>query len=189
MDEEERIYNIMNKAVFIDRDGTIITEKGYLSDPSGVEILPTAVEGVRLLKEAGFKIAVVTNQSGVGRGYFSLEELNNVHQYVLDYFQKNKASIDKVYFCPHAPGDNCSCRKPKPGMIEQAQQELNIDLSQSYMIGDSVEDIQLGQGKGVLSILVLTGYGEDTKTKTTPDFIAKSFLEAVQWILRNPRKG
>lgn len=177
----------MNKAVFVDRDGTIIAEKGYLADPAGVEILLYALEGIKFLKEAGFKIIVITNQSGVGRGYFTLKELKRVNNYVSKIFKENNAKIDGFYFCPHTPKDNCGCRKPKPGMIKRAQKDFDIDLKKSYVIGDSLKDIQLGQSNEMPAILIMTGYGEKTKKLIKPDFIAKNLFEAANWILRKSK--
>ncbi len=145
----------------MDRDGTIIREKNYTADPKDVRLLPTSASAIKLLKNEGFKILVVTNQSGVGRGYFSLEDLHRVNKRILKLLKTEGTSIDKVYFCPHCPEDNCECRKPKPGMINQAKKEFDIDLKQSYVIGDRPEDIELGKRAGLQTILVLTGYGKE----------------------------
>jgi histidinol-phosphate phosphatase family protein len=149
----------MNPAVFIDRDGTIIKEKSYISDPEQVEILPNSVSALKLLTENGFKLFVVTNQSGVGRGFFSLEELHAVHDRLSSLLEAAGTAVNKIYFCPHRPDEGCECRKPKPGMVMRAKNEFDIDLTRSYMIGDRSEDIELGAAAGLKAVLVLTGYG------------------------------
>jgi histidinol-phosphate phosphatase family protein len=200
-----------HEAVFMDRDGTIIKEKSYTSDPKDVELLPHTVAGIKLLSAKGFKLFVVTNQSGVSRGYFTLQSVYAVHNRMIELLKASGAFIDKIYFCPHSPEDNCECRKPKQGMIKQALQEFEIDLSRSYMIGDRSEDIGLGKGAGMKTILVLTGYGKFTlklfnpklnptlpetgeilseygikalNPTSPPHFIAKNLLDAARWICR-----
>jgi len=183
---------MMNKAVFLDRDGTIIKQLPYLSDPEQVELLPNAVPGVKLLRAKGFKIIVLTNQSGIGRGYFSLATLKKVNNRFYELLGKSGVPLDKLYFCPHKPESHCNCRKPKPGMLEQARKDFDINLKESYIIGDKPEDIELGKFTGVCTILVLTGYGEETSKrdsipKVAPNFIAKDLLEAANWICSNDR--
>ncbi len=169
----------MNQAVFLDRDGTIIKEEHYSSDPKTIKLLSTSASAIKLLKSNGFKIFVVTNQSGVGRGYFSLDDVNAVNEQILYLLKKEGASLEKIYFCPHHPEDNCGCRKPKPGMIEQAKKEFDVDLSKSYMVGDRTEDIKLGKGIGLQTILVLTGYGKEVLKLSKPDCEIKELLETV----------
>lgn len=201
-------------AVFLDRDGTIIKEKNYISDPKQVELLPHSIEGIKLLRDAGFKLFVITNQSGISRGWFSIETLHSIHTRLLEMLKLEDTSVDKIYFCPHRQEDNCNCRKPKLGMINQAQTEFNIDLTHSYIIGDRSEDIELGKVLNLPSILVLTGYGKYThglapipdnlkpltinqetnevlsehglKTlrPVNPDFVANNLLEAAKWICK-----
>lgn len=186
----------MDKVVFTDRDGTLIKEIGYISDPAKVELLPYTAEAIKLLRSIEFKIIVVTNQSGVGRGYFSLNDLENVNNRFIELLKQEGTWIDKLYFCPHTLTDNCNCRKPKTGMIEQAKKEYDIDFANSYMVGDSAEDMELGRRTGLKTILVLTGYGEKTKSRLVgtpasvepaqsvqPDFIAQDLLTAVNWVL------
>ena len=193
----------------MDRDGTITKEKNYISDPKKVELLPTSAEAIKLLNSKEFKVLVVTNQSGVERGYFSLETLHKVNKKILGLLKPEGAHIDKIYFCPHRPEDNCECRKPNPGMLNQAKKEFNVDLKHSYIIGDRPEDIELGRRAGLKTILVLTGYGKEvlklikpefeikelseteeilsdygksTLRSVNPDFVAKNLLEAANWI-------
>ncbi|MCK4307528.1 HAD-IIIA family hydrolase [candidate division WOR-3 bacterium] len=169
----------MNRAVFMDRDGTVIREKNYTTDPKEVKLLPTSASAIKLLKNEGFKILVVTNQSGVGRGYFSLGDLHRVNERILELLKTEGTCVDKVYFCPHSPEDNCECRKPKPGMVNQAKKEFDIDLKQSYVIGDRPEDIELGKRAGLQTILVLTGYGKDVLKLSKPDFEVKGLLKTL----------
>ena len=205
------ITNNRNRAVFIDRDGTIMKEKNYISDPKEVELLPHSIAAIKLLRSAGFKLFVVTNQAGVSRGYFSLETLHTTHNRLIELLKIEDTYLDKIYFCPHRPEDNCDCRKPKLGMIKQAQNEFNIDLTHSYIIGDRSEDIELGKALNLQAILVLTGYGKytfnisHTESKFTtpypadeilsdygintlrpvsPDFVANDLLEATNWICK-----
>ena len=169
----------MNRAVFLDRDGTIIMEENCSSDPKTIRLLPTSASAIKLFRNNGFKIFVVTNQSGVGRGYFSLEDVNAVNKQVLYLLKKEDAYVEKIYFCPHHPKDNCECRKPKPGMLNQAKKEFDIDLSQSYMIGDRTEDIKLGKGVGLQTVLVLTGYGKEVLKLSKPDCEVKDLLKNI----------
>jgi D,D-heptose 1,7-bisphosphate phosphatase len=133
----------MNKAVFIDRDGTMARDVPYCSRPEDFELLPGVAEGVRELNQHGFKVVVVTNQSGIARGYFTEQMLAKIHKKMQKELAKHGAHIDAIYYCPHHPDDNCDCRKPKPKMILLAASELNIDVSQSYVIGDNQIDIEL----------------------------------------------
>ncbi len=166
----------------MDRDGTIIKEKGYISKPEDVELLPKAISGIKLLKAKKFKLIVLTNQSGVGRGYFSLKDLKRVNERFFKLLKQKGTSVDKLYFCPHKPENNCGCRKPETGMLEQARLDFDINLETSYMIGDKIEDIGLGKRANLKTILVLTGYGKGTRKEVTPDFVAKNLLEAAKWI-------
>lgn len=143
-----------NKAVFIDRDGTIARDVPYCSRPEDFELLPGVTEGIKLLKEHGFKVVVITNQSGVGRGYFSEHTLSLIHQKMMAELDKGGAAVDGIYYCPHHPDDDCACRKPRTKMLERAASELDIDISQSYMIGDSKLDMDLAQNAGCTGILL-----------------------------------
>ena len=174
----------MSKAVFLDRDGTIARDVPYCSRPEDLEILPTVPQAIRLLNQHGFKVVVVTNQSGVARGYFSKEILRNIHDKMLDELARQDANIDAIYYCPHHPDDNCQCRKPKTGLLTQAAMEHNIELSTSFMVGDTEIDIVSGNTVNCKTILVTTGpkRGEDVVTR--PDYIAESLLDASQWIIR-----
>ena len=157
------------RAVFLDRDGTINVEKDYLYKIEAFEFIPGAQEAIKRLKEAGFVVIVVSNQSGVSRGYFDEDAVNRLHQHIQSELTAYGTSIDAFYFCPHHPdkglGDykvDCNCRKGKPGMLLQAAREHDIDLQNSFMVGDKLADIEAGERAGCKSILVLTGYGEAT---------------------------
>ncbi|UCE37026.1 MAG: D-glycero-beta-D-manno-heptose 1,7-bisphosphate 7-phosphatase [Thermoplasmata archaeon] len=177
-----------NKAVFLDRDGTINEEVNYLSKIEQVKILPNSPKAIKLLNENGFKVIVVTNQSGVARGYFSKEDLENVNNHLRDELLNEGAVVDGIYFCPHHPDDGCDCRKPKTGMIVEAKADFDIEVSSSFIVGDKLLDLETGRKMGCKTVLVLTGYGKDElKDKNnwefTPDYIAEDLLDAVMWII------
>lgn len=175
----------MRPCIFFDRDGTLIEERNYLSDPAGVVLIPGAAEALRLARAAGFLAVVLTNQSGVGRGFFTLEDVQRVHERMLALLAREGAGVDGIYVCPHAPGDDCSCRKPRTGLVEQAARELGIDLPRSWMIGDKPADIELARNAGLRSVLVLTGYGASSLAGADPGatLTAPDVLAAVRAIL------
>ena len=154
------------RAVFLDRDGTINVDKDYLHRVEDFEFIPGAVEAIRLLKESGFLVLVVTNQSGIGRGYYDEAALERIHRHMADELARSGASVDGCYFCPHHPHHGtgeyrvaCACRKPLPGMLLQAAADWGVDLSASYMIGDKLADVEAGIKAGCQPLLVRTGYG------------------------------
>lgn len=169
----------------IDRDGTIIAEKDYLSDPNEIELLPNAVIGMMMLNAAGYGIIIATNQSGIGRGYYSKEEYQRVEDRLLEILQEQHVKIDTIYYCPHTPDDECDCRKPSAGMIEKAIADLAINPKDCVVIGDKPADINLGKAVHAKSILVRTGYGKEHEINRTctPDFIADDLEDAAEWIL------
>lgn len=146
--------------VFLDRDGTIIVEKHYLSDPALVELEAGAIEGLQLLHSLGHMLIVVSNQSGVGRGKFTLQDAERVNQRVADLLRPHGVPIAAWYMCPHAPTDTCTCRKPLPGMPLAAQAELGVTLAGSYVVGDKRIDVELAHAIGGTGILVTTGHGQ-----------------------------
>jgi D-glycero-D-manno-heptose 1,7-bisphosphate phosphatase len=183
-------------AVFIDRDGTINEQMGYINHLSRFVILPGAVEAVRLLNENGFHAVIVTNQSGVARGYFPLGLVQEVHDFLDASLKKDHVTLDGIFFCPHHPNGSvpeftkrCNCRKPRTGLIDQACRSLEIDLQNSYAIGDRCDDIEFARRAGVKGILVKTGYGLGEikhllpHSMAKPVYIAEDLLNAVQWIL------
>jgi len=157
-DKEQRFSRA---AVFLDRDGTVIAQKHYMHDPDEVELLPGAAEGLRRLRALGLRLVLVTNQSGVGRGYFPSGDVERVHGRLIELLQAQGVRLDAIYTCPHAPGEACGCRKPLPGLIDRASKEIGLDPAQSFVIGDKPCDVDLGLAAGAAaSLLVLTGYGE-----------------------------
>lgn len=160
------------RAVFLDRDGTINIEKNYLHKIEDFEFIPGAPEAIKKLKEAGFLVIVVSNQSGVARGYFNEDSVNQLHQHIQNELAVYGTSIDDFYFCSHHPDKglgaykvDCDCRKGNPGMLLQAACEHNLDLQNSFMVGDKLADIEAGERAGCRSLLVLTGYGATTALK------------------------
>ena len=159
--------------VFLDRDGTVIVEKHYLSHPDDVELLPTAGETIARLNSLGIPVAIVTNQAGIARGFFPESQIAEVHARLDELLGRFGAQIDRYEYCPHHPeeglGDykiDCDCRKPKPGMLIRSASNLDVDLSRSLMVGDRLGDLQAGVNAGCLSALVRTGYG----ASVSPDF-------------------
>lgn len=170
--------------MILDRDGTVNVERQYLSDPEGVELLPGAADGLRYLQRLGLGLVVVTNQSGVGRGYFDLDRVAEIHARLKSLLDREGVTLDGVYFCPHSPDDNCACRKPKQGLVAKAAAELNFDPRGSFVIGDQVSDIQLGKQIGGVTILVTTGYGPQAREdpECRPDFVVGSLVDAAHLI-------
>jgi D-glycero-D-manno-heptose 1,7-bisphosphate phosphatase len=157
----------MNAAVFLDRDGTINEEMGYINHPDRFIIFPFVAESIRIFNALKLKVIIITNQSGVARGYFSEQLLKNIHKTLMQKMVDAHAIIDAIYYCPHHPSEGnepyrkeCQCRKPKPGMVMQAVKEHEIALSKSFMIGDRFRDLQFGRTLGLTTALVLTGYGK-----------------------------
>lgn len=142
--------------MFLDRDGTIIVDKGYLADPAGVELLPRASESLRRLQEAGFALVVVSNQSGVGRGYYPLESVYAVNARMVNMLAAAGVQLAGVYFCPHRPVDDCDCRKPRLGMYRQACKHLTPRAAESWMIGDKLSDVEFGRNAGLRTVLLGT---------------------------------
>jgi rfaE bifunctional protein nucleotidyltransferase chain/domain len=163
------------KAVFLDRDGTINKHVDFLHEPKKFEFLPNALKGIKRMQEKGFEIIIITNQQGIGLGYFPEEDFFKVNRKMLSEMNENKIKIMGIYFCPHTEADNCECRKPKPGLIIKAAKEHNIDLSKSYMIGDTKEDIDSGKKAEIKTIIL-------GKEKINADFKAKDLLEAAKKI-------
>ena len=187
-------------AIFLDRDGTICEEVGYVNHLSRSRLLPNSLEAIGLINQAGLLAVVTTNQSGVARGYFSQDLVEAVHAKLQASVTGAGARLDAIYYCPHHPTEGtspwravCECRKPEPGMILRATREHGIDLSRSFVVGDSVADIEAGASAGVPGILVKTGYGRGLlehqrhRFKTEPVHTADDLLEAVRFILSRRR--
>jgi len=172
--------------VLLDRDGTIIVERNYLSDPDGVELLPGTASGLRKLAALGLGLVVVSNQSGVGRGYFGAPEVEAVNQRMRDLLRAEGVELDAIYYCPHAPADACPCRKPKPGLIERAAREHGFVPREAFVIGDQPCDVELARGVGATAVLVRTGYGAGVERKEgcAPDLVADDLEAAARAIGR-----
>ena len=176
------------KAIFLDRDGTINEDPGYLSDPAQLKLLPGVGKALADLKAAGFLLIVVSNQSGVGRGLIQLEALSEIHKRLNEFLAPSGVKIDHFELCFHHPDDDCNCRKPKPQLILDAAKKLSVDVSRSYMIGDKVSDLHAGRNAGcVMSILVRTGEGKGSEQMlgSNTDFtICDSLPAAAELILK-----
>jgi D-glycero-D-manno-heptose 1,7-bisphosphate phosphatase len=183
----------LRPAVFLDRDGTIAEEVGYLNHASRFRMFPFAAAAVSRLNRAGLAVVVVTNQSGVGREYFPESLVRTVNELMTQQFIAAGARIDAIHYCPHTSADGCDCRKPKTGMLERAAREHSLDLRRSFVVGDRYGDIQLARNAQARSILVRTGYGEgelawhSAKWSVQPDFVAQDLTDATDWILRQPK--
>ncbi|MEA2108646.1 MAG: HAD family hydrolase [Pseudomonadota bacterium] len=183
-------------AVFLDRDGTVIEEVGYLDDIRQLKLIPGAARAIGLLNKAGIPVIMITNQSGVARGYFSESLVEQLHQRLNKLLETKLAYLDAIYYCPHHPTKGtgpyrraCNCRKPHPGMVEQAIDDLQLGERRLFVVGDKCVDMELANQIRAEGILVLTGYGKKAqeqlaqKTGTRPAFIAIDLLQAVQWII------
>ncbi len=170
--------------VVLDRDGTIIVERHYLSDANQVELLPSTAKGLRQIAEMGMGLVIVTNQSGVGRGFFDEARLAEIHQRLQELLAAAGVYLDGIYYCPHIPDDGCLCRKPQIGLLQRAAQELEFDLQDSFVIGDKPCDIELGKNAGATTILVRTGYGAEVaaKEEIAADFVVDDLWAAAQTI-------
>lgn len=173
-----------SRAVFLDRDGTISRDVPYCSKPEDLELLPLAGEAIRLLNQHGFKVVAITNQSGIARGYFTEETLHQIHEKMCNDLAIAGASVDAIYYCPHHPEDQCECRKPKPTMVFRAALELNLDLSGSCVIGDQMQDIEMGRRAGCLTVLI-SGQAPNSEdlSRMEPNYIAANLHQAVLWVL------
>jgi D-glycero-D-manno-heptose 1,7-bisphosphate phosphatase len=172
--------------VLLDRDGTIIEECEYLSDPEQLRLLPGVAAALRELRKMGLGLVVITNQSGVGRGYFDQNRLLSVHERLVELLAAEGIQLDGIYVCPHTPDDECSCRKPKTALAERASAELGFDLQACFVIGDKRSDIEMGQNIGAVTLLVRTGYGdrERLESETSPDYVVRDLQSAVRIIRR-----
>ncbi|MFC2059481.1 D-glycero-alpha-D-manno-heptose-1,7-bisphosphate 7-phosphatase [Chloroflexota bacterium] len=186
----------MKRAVFLDRDGTIIEDVGYLNERSRIKFLPRASEAIRLLNETGFKVIIATNQSGVARGYFTEEKLREINSYIQESLAEHGAFIDETYYCPHHVEGiieeykkECYYRKPNPGMIEKAAVEFDISLKDSFVVGDKITDIEAGHRAGCQTILLSdkeSASKEELALK--PDYIAGDLYEATSWLVSFSRQ-
>jgi D-glycero-D-manno-heptose 1,7-bisphosphate phosphatase len=191
----------LRRAVFLDRDGTVAEEVGYVNHASRIRLLPGSAAAVRQVREAGFLAVVVTNQAGVARDYFEEFVVQQANQRLMELLEQEGATLDGIYYCPHHPREgvppyrqDCQCRKPRAGMLLQAAEDLGIDLTRSYMVGDGLVDVGAARAAGAVPVLVLTGYGrghlEHRRSRWTmePEHIAEDLSAAVQWILGRERR-
>lgn len=180
-------------AVFLDRDGTIAEEVGYMNHLSRFRLLPGAAEAIRRLNQAGYPVIVVTNQSGVGRGFFPEELVQRTHARMAAELAASEAFVDAIYYCPHIAADNCRCRKPLPGMLVRASREQEVELKGSWVVSDQFADIDMAHSVGAQGILVMTGYGRGeyewnrTNWAHIPYQVAEDLPAAVELILEGPR--
>ncbi|AGB42166.1 histidinol-phosphate phosphatase family protein [Halobacteroides halobius DSM 5150] len=187
--------------VFMDRDGTVSKEIGYVNHASRYELLPRTSLAIKKLNQAGIKALLATNQAGVARGYFKEEMIGEVHAKLERLLAQEDAYLDEIYYCHHHPdvgegkfNKNCNCRKPKPGMLLQGAEEFDLDLNKSYMVGDKISDVETARRVGAKGILVLTGYGRGNyendrdSWEVKPDYVAEDLHDAVEWILSHLEK-
>ena len=185
-----------NRAVFLDRDGTLIEEVGYLDRADRVALYPWTIDAVRLLNRAGLPVIVVTNQSGVARGFFTEAIVDELHRHISALLAAGGARIDAYYYCPHHPEGHvdgytrvCDCRKPERGLIDRAVRELDVDPRRSFVVGDRWLDVRLARAVGARGVLVRTGYGAAEEARPAPDVaadaVADNLMGATSWILRN----
>ena len=183
----------MQKVIFLDRDGVINrdpggwTEYSYVTKWDEFFFIDGSIEALKRLTNAGYKIYVVSNQGGISKGYFTQADLDRLNERMLSEIEKGGGRIDELYYCPHHDEDNCECRKPKTGMIEKAISKTKVDLKNTFIIGDSLRDVEAGKKMGMKTIFVLSGKTQLDKIKDSPiqpDSIKKDLLEAVDWILK-----
>ena len=178
--------------VVFDRDGTLIHERHYLSNPEQVELIPGTAAGLRILADLGFGLIIVTNQSGIGRGYFSEGRLAQIHERLIQLLAEEDIRLDGIFYCPHTPYDGCDCRKPRSGLLLQAAQRFQFDPAQCFVVGDKPCDIDLGKAVGATTILVKTGYGAEIcqQESINPDYLvdtAKDVAFTIQQHIQSLR--
>jgi D-glycero-D-manno-heptose 1,7-bisphosphate phosphatase len=198
----------LQRAIFLDRDGTLIEDVGHLHRNEDIHIYPVAFEAVRKINQSRALAIVITNQSAIARGLLDEKQLADLHGFLQEEFQREEARIDAFFYCPHHPEagtgtytQQCLCRKPEPGMLMLAARELQVEMTSSYMIGDTLRDVEAGHRAGCRSVLVKTGHGEDElklldqddteaphleEPLQTPDHVAGNVLNAVDWIMEKP---
>lgn len=171
------------KFVLLDRDNTLNYDPGYLHEPRKVKLKENTIEGLKLLKQKRFKFIVISNQSGINRGYFDKKDVIKVNKKINDLLKQHNLNIEKFYFCPHTPNQNCSCRKPKIGLFKIAEKEFDISTNKSYMIGDKKSDILFGKKINLKTVLIDTNKSNDVEA----DFKARDLLEAAEWIIKDAK--
>ncbi|MFH1003169.1 MAG: HAD family hydrolase [Chloroflexota bacterium] len=174
---------MMNQAVFLDRDGTMARDAHYCRCPEDFELFPNTAGGIRLLHQHRFEVIVITNQSGVGRGFLTEETLGRIHDKMQADLARQGARVDAIYYCPHHPEDDCDCRKPKTKLVQQAAREHDIDLGQSFVVGDLPMDIELGRAIGARTVLVTGSLSPAEIDRLKPDAVCSDVLEAARTII------
>jgi len=178
-----------NKTVFIDRDGTINANTGYIKTPDDFKIYKGVAEGIKILNNMGYKVIIITNQSGIARGFFNEEMLEKIHEKMKKELSEKGATVDAIYFCPHHPDEKCNCRKPEPGMLQKAMKDFDVDVQKSFIIGDRMLDVEAGNKIGVKTVLVPENKKkvdiEMQESNITPDIVCDDFYSGVEWIVKN----
>jgi D-glycero-D-manno-heptose 1,7-bisphosphate phosphatase len=174
--------------VILDRDGTIIEEREYLSDPEQVTLIPGVGAALRELLGMRFGLVVITNQSGIGRGFFDQIQLERVHERLRKLLESESVHLDRLYVCPHKPEDDCNCRKPKLGLLQKAAEDLGFRLQDSIVVGDKASDMEMGRMAGAITFLVRTGYGSQTEKVAVADFVVDDLAAATASIRTLMRK-
>jgi D-glycero-D-manno-heptose 1,7-bisphosphate phosphatase len=174
----------VRRCVLLDRDGTIIVDRGYLSDPEGLELIEGAGPALARLRARGLALLVISNQSGIGRGFLDESDLERIHARLAELLAPYGATLDGIYWCPHVPGDLCSCRKPETDLVDRAVAEHGFDPRESFVVGDKACDVELGRRIGATTILVRTGYGEEAAEDASvqPDYVVSALPDAADLI-------
>lgn len=176
----------MDKVIFLDRDDTILIDSGYMYNPNDIYYCDSAIEGMKIFNSLGFQLIIVTNQSGVGRGYFTKKQYNKFNQSMLDGLKKEGVIINDQFVCFHNPKDNCACRKPKIGLLNTYLNNNKFNKNKSYMIGDQISDMEFGNNLGIRTILInsMNNFSHDNQTDIIINYFAKDLLEAGKYIQR-----
>jgi heptosyltransferase-2 len=188
-DKKDQSHVLDGVTVFLDRDGTLNYDPGYLKSAAELRMLPGVTAALARLKAAGARLVVITNQSGIARRFLTLKDLEAVHARLQGILEQGDAALDAIYFCPHHPDDGCRCRKPGTAMIERAVSELQLDLKRSYLVGDHIRDVQLARNVGAKAVLLASGRVDAQALErlkaeqAEPDVIVASMAEAAEWIL------
>ena len=183
-----------HRAVFLDRDGTVNQEVDYLKSIKDLRLIRNTARTIRLLNQNKIKVVIVTNQSGISRGLFSIKDLDTIHNELKKMLRKRGAYIDAIYYCPHHPDEKCSCRKPKSGMFKLAARDFDLKLNKCYVIGDKLTDIKSARNISAAGVLVRTGYGKSEQNKLgesdiAPEHVAENLYDAVKWIIKDINRG
>lgn len=175
----------MTKAVFIDRDGVLVEDTGFVHRIEDFKLIKNAIEGLKLLKS--YKLFIITNQSGIGKGVYKLEDFLKFNSHLIKALEKHDIKIEKTYYCPHKPEDNCECRKPKTKFLKDAENEFGIDLEKSFVIGDRKSDMELGINCNCKTIFIANKNSYKLKNKIASDYFAEDLLDAAKWVIKNDK--